>query len=68
MCRQISAALLHMCNAFPAEKGEQTILTSFSDVTTTPGIKGKHATASGLSSGFSELNILVTLNKATDVL
>ena len=25
----------HMCSAFPAEKGEQTILMSFSDITTT---------------------------------
>ena len=34
MCRQISAAFLCMCNAFPTEKGEQMILMSFSDVTT----------------------------------
>ena len=33
MHRQISAALLCMHIAFPAKKGEQMILTSFSDVT-----------------------------------
>ena len=33
--RQISAALLHMHNAFPTEKWKQTILMSFSDITTT---------------------------------
>ena len=32
--RHIGAALMHMHSAFPAEKGEQTILTSFSDITT----------------------------------
>ena len=31
-CRQILVIPLHMCSAFPAEMGEQTILMSFSDV------------------------------------
>ena len=30
--RGMSVALLHMCNAFPAEMGEQMILMSFNDV------------------------------------
>ena len=34
VCRQISVDLLHICRAFPMEKGGQMILTSFSDVTT----------------------------------
>ena len=33
MCRQIMAFPLHMCNGFPAEKVEQTIVMSFHDVT-----------------------------------
>ena len=47
-------ALLCMCNAFPAEIGEQMILTLFSDVIITwlvhwgKGIRGKHTRASGL--------------------
>ena len=70
----ISVALLYMCNGLPAEKGEQMILTSFSDVITTwlvhlgEGIKGKHTRASALLSGFLELNILLTSNKATNAL
>ena len=32
MCRKITAIPLHMHSAFPAERGEQTILTSFSDI------------------------------------
>ena len=33
MCRQIMAFPLHMCSSFPTEKAEQTIMTSFYDVT-----------------------------------
>ena len=33
MCRQASAALLCMCSAFPAKKGKQMIVMSFSDIT-----------------------------------
>ena len=33
MHRLASAALLHMHSAFPAEKGKQMIVMSFSDVT-----------------------------------
>ena len=55
--------LLHMCNAFPTEMGEQMILTSFSDIIITwlmhsgKGIKEKHARALGLSPGYLELKI-----------
>ena len=33
MCRQFSAALLHMHKIFPASKGKQMIVTSLGDVT-----------------------------------
>ena len=33
MCRQTVVALLCMHSAFPAKKGRQTIVTSFSDIT-----------------------------------
>ena len=65
VCRQTSMALLSMYNAFTTEMGEQTILMSFSDVIHAwlvhwgKGIKEKHARASGLLSGFLELNVLV---------
>ena len=74
MCRQISAALLCMCSAFPAKKGEQMILTSFSDVITILLVhkwgvyKVSAQEPQGCHLGFSKLNILVTSNKATDAL
>ena len=58
-------ALLCMHNAFPTEMGEQMTLMSFSDVIVAwlvhwgKGIKEKCARASGLLSGFLELNILI---------
>ena len=33
MCRQVGMTLLCMHKVFPARKGEQMIVTSFSDVT-----------------------------------
>ena len=51
-----------MCSCFPTEKVEQMIVTSFDDITKISHAIGegtiyeKQAQASGLSSGFSELN------------
>ena len=41
VCWQIMAIPLHMCSAFPAERGEQMIVTSFNDVTTFAHASGR---------------------------
>ena len=53
---------LHMCSGFPTEKVEQMIMTLFDDITrishanVVGTIYEKQAQASGLLSGFLELN------------
>ena len=58
MHRQVGVTLLHMHKVFPARKGEQMIVTSFSDVTIITfmqragSIKGEHAQTWGSHLGF----------------